>query len=213
MRGPLGSRQGEGTVTLVTHSRAFDIPSLPCTGSAPRPALPVPRCLWAAGAPSTHGSPTPSRAPRGGSQAGGPITRPRPLGQPSGLPFCVRARGSASPFPGPTGQELRNGDVPAFRFHLSVGTGHEGKAGRVPLLPLHLPVPRELTRYPQGDRSRCAHAHALSHCGHARRSSRRPFSGTWGPRQVLLLTPPPRSRSQVRCDAVHPRSSILDPGG
>lgn len=56
------------------------------------PPLPVPRCLWAAGAPSTRGLPAPSRAPRGGSQAGGPpITRLRPLGQPSGLPCCVRA--------------------------------------------------------------------------------------------------------------------------
>lgn len=138
-------------------------------------------------------------------QPGGrPITRPRPLGQPAGLPFCVRARGSASPFPGPTGRS---------RFHLSVGTGHEGRAGKVTLLPLHLPVPRELTRHPQGDRSRCAPARALSHCGHACRSSRRPISGMWGPRQVLRLTPPPRPRSQVQCDAVHPRSSILDPGG
>lgn len=194
LRGPLGSWQGEGTSLLRL---APDLPP---------PPPPVPRCLWAAGAPSARGSPTPPRAPRGGSQAGGPSLGPVPWASPRG---CCSASGHGGPllrFRGPragAGSICRSARV----------TGHEGRAGKVTLLPLHLPVPRELTRYPQGDRSRCAPASALSHCGHACRSSRRPISGMWGPRQVLRLTPPPRPRSQVQCDAVHLRSSILDPGG
>lgn len=81
LRGPLGSWQGEGTSLLHL------APELP-----PRP--PVPRCLWAAGAPSARGSPTPPRAPRGGSQAGGPSLGPVPWASPRG---CRSVSGHGGP--------------------------------------------------------------------------------------------------------------------
>lgn len=82
LRGPLGSWQGEGTSLLRL---APDLPP---------PPPPVPRCLWAAGAPSARGSPTPPRAPRGGSQAGGPSLGPVPWASPRG---CRSVSGHGGP--------------------------------------------------------------------------------------------------------------------
>lgn len=137
VRGPLGSRQGEGAVTLVTHTRAFNIPSFPYTGSAPRPRRFPAVCGCWRPLHTRLARPIPGSTrwqPGRGPHHSGPVL----WANPQGTKVCFSVLGAHC---------CRSCGMATFRIPASSVSrqGHNGKAGKVPLLLLHWPVPQELT--------------------------------------------------------------------